>query len=283
MMDKHYSVLMSVYKREQPEYLEAALNSMIGQSWKPSEIVLVCDGPLTKDLETVLNREVFRDVLKLVRLSENVGLGAALAKGLPECTCEWIARMDSDDISAFDRCEKQLKYLELHSETDVLSGTIAEFQGEAQTEAGARSCVVSTKYVPQTQEEIASYIKIRNPINHPCVMFRKTKALAAGGYQPCSLFEDYDLWVRMFQAGCNFANLPDTLLYMRVNDMHKRRGGLSYVKPVCHFWTGMYRRGMLSFGQYIFAMLSRIAVSLMPNGLRKMIYDKKLRNHESNE
>lgn len=274
---------MSVYKREQPEYLEAALNSMIGQSWKPSEIVLVCDGPLTKDLETVLNREVFRDVLKLVRLSENVGLGAALAKGLPECTCEWIARMDSDDISAFDRCEKQLKYLELHSETDVLSGTIAEFQGEAQTEAGARSCVVSTKYVPQTQEEIASYIKIRNPINHPCVMFRKTKALAAGGYQPCSLFEDYDLWVRMFQAGCNFANLPDTLLYMRVNDMHKRRGGLSYVKPVCHFWTGMYRRGMLSFGQYIFAMLSRIAVSLMPNGLRKMIYDKKLRNHESNE
>ncbi len=274
---------MSVYKREQPEYLEAALNSMIGQSWKPSEIVLVCDGPLTKDLETVLNREVFRDVLKLVRLSENVGLGAALAKGLPECTCEWIARMDSDDISAFNRCEKQLKYLELHSETDVLSGTIAEFQGEAQTEAEARSCVVSTKYVPQTQEEIASYIKIRNPINHPCVMFRKTKALAAGGYQPCSLFEDYDLWVRMFQAGCNFANLPDTLLYMRVNDMHKRRGGLSYVKPVCHFWTGMYRRGMLSFGQYIFAMLSRIAVSLMPNGLRKMIYDKKLRNHESNE
>ncbi len=274
---------MSVYKREQPEYLEAALNSMIGQSWKPSEIVLVCDGPLTKDLETVLNREVFRDVLKLVRLSENVGLGAALAKGLPECTCEWIARMDSDDISAFDRCEKQLKYLELHSETDVLSGTIAEFQGEAQTEAGARSCVVSTKYVPQTREEIASYIKIRNPINHPCVMFRKTKALAAGGYQPCSLFEDYDLWVRMFQAGCNFANLPDTLLYMRVNDMHKRRGGLSYVKPVCHFWTGMYRRGMLSFEQYIFAMLSRIAVSLMPNGLRKMIYDKKLRNHESNE
>ena len=282
-MDKHYSVLMSVYKKERPEYLYAALKSRIGQSWKPSEIVLVCDGPLTRDLETVLREEAFQNLLKLVRLEENAGLGAALAKGLPECTCEWVARMDSDDISVADRCEKQLQYLESHPETDVLSGTIAEFQGEARTEWEAKSCVVSKKCVPRTQDEIASYIKMRNPVNHPCVMFRRDKALAAGGYQPCLLFEDYDLWVRMFQAGYQFANLPDTLLYMRVNDMHRRRGGISYVKPICHFWTGMYRKGMLNFAQYSFVLLSRIMVSLMPNGIRKMIYDKKLRNHESNE
>lgn len=282
-MDKCYSVLMSVYKKERPEYLRAALKSITGQSQKPSEIVLVCDGPLTPELEAVLEDTEFQRLLKTVRLEKNAGLGAALAKGLPECTCEWVARMDSDDISATDRCEKQLDYLERHPETDVLSGTIAEFQGEAQTVDEAKSCVISRKCVPQTQEEVASYIKMRNPVNHPCVMLRKSKALAAGGYQPCTLFEDYDLWVRMFQAGCKFANLPDMLLYMRVNDMHRRRGGISYIKPICHFWTEMYRRGMLGFAQYSFVLLSRITVSLMPNGIRKMIYDKKLRNHESNE
>lgn len=282
-MDKCYSVLMSVYRKERPEYLYAALRSMTGQTIKPSEIVLVCDGPLTRELETVLEAAEFGSFLKLIRLEQNAGLGAALAKGLPECTCEWVARMDSDDISAADRCEKQLDYLETHPETDVLSGTIAEFRGEAQTEQEAKACVTSKKCVPQTQAEVAPYIKMRNPINHPCVMFRKSKAMAAGGYQPCPLFEDYDLWVRMFQAGCRFANLPDTLLYMRVNDMHRRRGGISYIKPICHFWTRMYHRGMLNFTQYIFVLLSRIAVSLMPNGIRKMIYEKKLRNHESNE
>ena len=282
-MDKRYSVLMSVYKKERPEYLHAALKSMTGQSWRPSEIVLVCDGPLTTELEAVLEDIEFQGLLKTVRLEQNAGLGAALAKGLPECSCEWVARMDCDDIAASDRCEKQLRYLETYPETDVLSGTIAEFQGEAQTEREAKHSIVSRKCVPRTQTEVASYIKMRNPMNHPCVMFRKSKALTAGGYQPCPLFEDYDLWVRMFQAGCRFANLPDTLLYMRVNDMHRRRGGISYIRPICHFWTEMYRRGMLNFVQYSFVLLSRIAVSLMPNHIRKMIYDKKLRNHESNE
>lgn len=282
-MDKSYSVLMSVYQKEHPEYLYAALKSMAGQSMKPLEIVLVCDGPLTKELDAVLEKTEFQDVLKVIRLAENVGLGAALSKGLPECTCEWVARMDSDDIAASDRCEKQLCYLETYPETDVLSGTIAEFQGEAQTEREAKQSIVSRKCVPRTQTEVTSYIKMRNPVNHPCVMFRKSKVLAAGGYQPCPLFEDYDLWVRMYQNGCRFANLPDTLLYMRVNDMHRRRGGISYIKPLIHFWTGMYRRQMLSFSQYIFVLLSRVLVSLLPNGIRKMIYDKKLRNHNGNE
>lgn len=278
-MAKMYSVLMSVYIKERPEYLYAALKSMIGQSWKPAEIVVVCDGPLTKELDAVLKRAEFQDTLKTVRLENNVGLGKALSIGLLECTCEWIARMDSDDISVAKRCEMQLLYLETHPEVDVLSGDIAEFQGDAGTEYEAQNHVAAIKRVPQTQEEVASYIKMRNPVNHPCVMFRKSKVLETGSYQPCPLFEDYDLWVRMFQAGAHFANLQDTLLYMRVNDMHRRRGGIVYIKPLCHFWTTMYHRGMLTFPQYSFVLLSRILVSLLPNKVRKMIYDKKLRNH----
>ncbi len=276
-MYKQYSVLMSVYQKERPEYLYASLKSITGQTLKPSEIVLVCDGPLTKKLESVLKMAEFSSLLKIIRLKENAGLGAALAKGLPECSFEWVARMDSDDISASDRCEKQLEYLKAHPRTDVLSGTVAEFCGEAGTEREAKALVVSKKYVPLTQKKVESYIKMRNPVNHPCVMFRKDKALAAGGYQSCELFEDYDLWVRMLQSGCRFANLPDTLLYMRVNNMHMRRGGISYIRPLGRFWLKMYRRGMLNPAQFIFVLLLRITVSLMPNGVRKMVYDRKLR------
>ena len=113
-MDKRYSVLISVYKKERPEYLHAALKSMTGQSWRPSEIVLVFDGPLTTELAADLEDIEFQGLLKTVRREQNAGLGAALAKGLPECSCEWVARMDSDDIAASDRCEKQLRYLETY-------------------------------------------------------------------------------------------------------------------------------------------------------------------------
>ena len=156
---------------------------------------------------------------------------------------------------------------------------MAEFEGSALTAEDAKQQVVSLKFVPETDREIAEYIKFRNPINHPCVMFRKSKAAAAGGYQQCHMFEDYDLWVRMFKNKCVFANLTDTILYMRVNNMHMRRGGISYAKAVLHFWSRMYRQKIIGLPQYIFIIALRIIISLCPNQFRRMVYDKRLRNH----
>lgn len=275
-MKKEYSVLMSVYYKERPEYLMAALNSILNQTIPPYEIVLVCDGALTDGLEQVI--KAYDDQLTLVRLPENVGLGKALAEGLRHCSCEWIARMDSDDIAADTRCEKQLEYVFRHPDVDVLSGVAAEFAGDALTLEDAKSKVFSYKCVPEKMQEIEDYIKYRNPINHPCAMFRKSKVLAAGNYQMCYLFEDYDLWVRMYQQGCVLANLTDTILYMRVNDMHKRRGGIGYAKAIIAFRNRMYQRGLVTLPQHLYSITLRVIVSLLPNGLRKLIYDKKLRN-----
>lgn len=276
-MDNQYSVLMSVYGKERPEYLAAALDSICRQTMPPEEIVLVCDGTLPDELDRVV--ESFRERLQLVRLPKNVGLGKALSAGLLYCSFEWVARMDSDDIAALDRCEKQLAYVQEHPEVDVLSGTAAEFTGNALTVVDAEQSVFSYKKVPVYMREIERYIRYRNPINHPCVLFRKSKVLAAGSYQPCDLFEDYDLWVRMIQQRCVFANLTDVILYMRVNEMHKRRGGIRYARANVQFWSRMYQRGMIALSQYIGILVSRVAVSLLPNGLRKRIYDKTLRNH----
>ena len=306
-MDMRYSVLMSVYNKENPEYFRAALSSIFYQTVLPTEIVLVCDGPLTAALDAVIleyedscskdtprTAQIDMDdrvtpdgkwdmpetVFQVVRLAENGGLGKALNEGLRHCYCEWIARMDTDDLAAPDRCEKQLRYLERHPEVDVLSGTIAEFQGDALDVQMAEKAVTSYKTVPQTPEKISGYIKQRNPINHPCVMFKKSSVELSGGYQPCPYFEDYDLWVRMYRDHAVLANLPDTLLYMRVNGMHQRRGGIQYARHIVEFRMKMYRYQVITFGEFLLMTLVRVLVSLMPNGVRKYLYDKKLRKHK---
>ena len=140
--------------------------------------------------------------------------------------------------------------------------------------------MISYKTVPETQKEIAAYIKQRNPINHPCVMFRKSRVESAGGYQPCPYFEDYDLWVRMYKDHAVFANLPDTLLYMRINGMHQRRGGILYAKCVIDFRMKMYRDRVITFGEFLPMTVVRVLVSLMPNSLRRFLYEKKLRKQQ---
>lgn len=280
-MKQAYSVLMSVYQKENPEYLRAAVESVLGQTVPPEEVVLVCDGPLTEALDGVIAEYARQEIaFRVVRLPENGGLGKALNEGLKHCSCEWIARMDTDDLSVPDRCEKQLKFLEQHPEVDALSGTIAEFQGDALDGKTAETAVISYKTVPETQKEIAAYIKQRNPINHPCVMFRKSRVESAGGYQPCPYFEDYDLWVRMYKNHAVFANLPDTLLYMRINGMHQRRGGIQYAKCVIDFRVKMYRNRVITFGEFLPMTVVRVLVSLMPNSLRRFLYEKKLRKQQ---
>ncbi len=267
---------MSVYQKERPGYLRAALQSMLEQTLLPDEIVLVCDGPLTEGLEQVIDE--FSQQILVVRLPRNHGLGYALAEGLRHCRNELIARMDSDDISVRERCAWQVDHLKAHPDVDVLSGTLAEFKGECRTADEAVEHIVSYKKVPVSDQEIKSYIKYRNPVNHPCVMFKKSKVLAAGGYQPCSFFEDYDLWVRMYLEGHTFANLRETLLYMRVDDMHKRRGGVRYGRAVVSFQTRTYRRGVTSFLQYLSLTAARVVVSLLPDRLRSILYSMRLRD-----
>lgn len=280
-MKQAYSVLMSVYQKENPEYLRAAVESVLGQTVPPEEVVLVCDGPLTEALDGVIAEYARQEIaFRVVRLPENGGLGKALNEGLKYCSCEWIARMDTDDLSTPDRCEKQLKFLEEHPEVDVVSGTIAEFQGDALDGKTAETAVISYKTVPETQKEIAAYIKQRNPLNHPCVMFRKASVELSGGYQQCPYFEDYDLWVRMYRNHAQFANLPDTLLYMRVDGMHQRRGGLRYAKCVIDFRVKMYRNQVITFGEFLPMTIVRVLVSLMPNSLRRFLYEKKLRKQQ---
>lgn len=263
---------MSVYYRENPLYLHDALSSVFNQTLPPSEVILVKDGPLTNDLNDVIkNFSLLYKELKVIPLSKNVGLGKALNKGLTYCSCEIVARMDTDDIAYKDRFEKQIKILETHPDIDVVGAWISEFEGSIDN-------ILSIRKVPESHLEIYNWARKRCPMNHPVVMFRKEAVIQAGGYKHFYLFEDYYLWIRMLIEGAKFYNIQECLLYFRFSpDLFKRRGGIRYALVELSFQNKMYALGFLSLGSYMRNVIIRFVVRLIPSSWRSIFYKKILR------
>lgn len=273
-MGKHYSVLMSVYYKEKPEYLQQSMESILHQTILASDFVLVCDGPLTPELDSVIEemQQQFGTVLHVHRLKENGGLGKALNAGLEQCTCELVARMDSDDVSRPDRCEKQLQIFAEHPEYSLVSGIVEEFDGNIHYVTGRR-------VVPETQEKIIQFAKKRNPFNHPCIMYKKSAVQAVGSYQDFYLLEDYYLWIRMLQKGYLGYNLQEPLLWMRAGSaMYKRRGGWKYVESQRKLFAYMAKSGFISQIDYWIQSIVRLVGAVMPNKLRALVFKKILRS-----
>ena len=267
-----FSVLMSVYKKEQAGYLAEAMESVFNQSLVPDEVVLMEDGPLTDELEQTIS-ELKKRHPQIVTYSfaENVQLGRALAKGVELCSHELIARMDTDDIAKPDRFEKQLAIFEKYSDIDVVGAWIDEFEDDI-------SEVKSVRKLPELPDDIRQFAKRRNPINHPVVMFRKSAVLAAGGYRHFPLFEDYYLWIRMLMNGAKFYNIQESLLYFRFSpEMFKRRGGWKYMINELHFLQMMRQMHFISFSQFMQNLFVRFSIRLIPNSLRAIIYTKLIR------
>jgi len=270
-----FSVLMSVYARENPRYLDEALCSIWDQqTLKPGQIVLVKDGPLTEELDNCINawKQKLGDVLTIVELPENVGLGAALNKGLQQCRYELVARMDSDDISAPERFEKQIQFLIRNPDVALLSGYINEFKDEPDD-------MYFIRRVPLDNNEIGKYLKWRNAFNHMTVIFKKSVILSVGGYNTkATYFEDYDLWTRLFQAQYKVNNIPEILVYVRIgNNMINRRHGFDYVKKELFFLNLQKERRFISGSEYCFLILTRIPLRLIPKKILACFY-KLLRN-----
>ena len=221
-----FSVLMSLYLKEKPEYLNEALKSVINQTVKPNEIVIVYDGPITTELKSVVEQYVSNNpgLIKIIDNPENKGLGLALADGVPQCTYELIARMDTDDICRKDRFEKQLEEFVKDPRLDICGSHILEFEEKEEN-------IVARRRVPLVDKDIKEYQKRRDGFNHVSVMFKKKSVLAAGNYQSCLLMEDTLLWANMFMNGAKGKNIDDYLVYVRIGkDMYERRGGFDYYK-----------------------------------------------------
>ena len=274
-MADNYSVLMSVYYKEKPEYLKDAIDSILDQTVKTDDFVLVCDGPLNEGLDRVIADYVrtVPGLFNVCRLPQNMGLAKALNKGILQCKNEIVARMDSDDISAPGRMGRELIAMR-EKEADIVGSNIIEF-------TGSTSNTGSSRIVPENNEEIIGFAKKRSPFNHPSVMFKKSAVSACGYYEDYRYFEDYNLWATMLSKGYKGYNIQENLLYMRAgDDMYRRRGGFGYVKCIFRFKNHLRKIGFISMGEFLRGAVAHSAVSIFPNKLRTLIYSKALRKKD---
>lgn len=276
-MSVKFSVLLSVYWKEKPEYLKRAIESIyFDQTLKPQEIILIEDGELTKELYGVienLKKRIGEKTFKVISLEKNIGLGNALKIGVENCSYEHIARMDTDDISYPERFEKQFLYLKENPNVDVLGSYMSEFSENIDN-------IICIKDCPANNIDMKKYMKLRDPVNHPSVVFKKSSVLAAGNYQEIFLNEDSYLWGRMLVKGFIFRNIPEPLVYFRVNDeTYKRRGGWKYIRAEYELQKKFLEIGLVNKFEFLRNIILKNIVRVLPNNLRKLIYKKCLRKN----
>lgn len=263
-----FSVLMSIYHKEKPEYFNRAMQSIWDeQTIKPNEIVLVQDGKLTDELYIVINKwkNKLCEILKVIPLQQNVGLGDALNIGMQYCSYQLIARMDTDDIALSNRFEKQLRIFR-NSDVDICSAWISEFDKDEKEILGFRK-------LPQYHEDIIRYSKTRCPINHPAVMYKKSVVEKAGGYKKMIWFEDYYLWARMLLNGAKFYNIQEPLVNMRAGyGQLERRSGFEYAKNELRLLNTLRKEDFLSIFEYSKNLAIKIPIRLLPKFIIKIVY-----------
>lgn len=260
----NFSVLMSVYIKEQPAFLEQALQSLQQQTLAASEIVLVEDGPITEELAEVINRYKAQLPIKSVPLSENLGLAGALNAGLTACSHDLVARMDTDDIALPERFAVQLAFMQQHPDIAASSAYLEE-----RCDNMRRATFV--KKLPLNHDELATFCRFRSPLSHPVVIFRKQAVQQVGGY-PKIYPEDYPLWCKLIHAGYKLGNVPQVLLQMRAGDGMLSRRGKGFLPGYIQCYKLMYQLGMLSYPRLRWNILLQSVIRKSPPWLLKVLY-----------
>jgi glycosyltransferase involved in cell wall biosynthesis len=270
---KEYSVLMSIYHKENPDFFKVSVESMLNQTLKPEQIVIVKDGKLTEALDQIINEytTAHPNLFTVVSLEKNVGLGLALNEGLKVCRNELVARMDTDDISLLERCELQVKEFIKNEKLCIVGTMIDEFIDDPNT-------IISSRIVPTTHEEILKFSRRRNPFSHPSVMYRKSKVLEVGGYKDYRRNQDMELFVTLINKGCISMNIDKSLLLFRANEDHARRRKSwskcsSNVTILYKFW----RKGYSAFNDFLFVLISQIVIFISPVWFVEWLSKKYLR------
>lgn len=269
-----FSVAMSVYKNDNPQFFEQALFSVCQQSLPPDEVFLVVDGPVGEELNLVIDS--FKNqynFFTIKRLEKNGGLGNAMKIAIQECKYDLIFRMDSDDISAPNRFEKQIKAF-IEEPVDVLGTWTLGFFGDV-NDGEYTICKQSL-----VDKEIKKNIGKKSPVNHVTVLFKREAVLRSGNYIELFYHEDYYLWARMIQAGCVFKNLPVCLVYVRLGEEQAaRHGGKKYYSAEKSLRKYMLSNKLISWPSYLWQLFIRFIYMIILSPKMRCYADKKFKRH----
>lgn len=260
---------MSVYIKESHVFLKRSIESVMAQEMPPTDFVIVCDGPLSKELEDcLLQMKKQYPIINILRLPNNMGLGTALSEGLKIVSNNYVMRMDSDDVCLPDRATVQIPMLKNY---DLVGGIISEFENDEKN-------IIGYRVVPEFFKDIKRYSKKRNPFNHPSVAFKKDVILSAGGYQDLLYVEDYYLWVRVLLATNKVYNIQKVLVNMRSGAaMRSRRGGKIYKKSLKKLRKYMLDNHLINIIEYYLLLVSQNIFLSLPLRYKSRLYKKVLR------
>ena len=275
------SVLVPIHCKEKKETIRSCLLSMVSQTVKPDEIVCVLDKPSTEEIETVIDEVADKTGIRVVKCycERGSGLGAVLNIGVKNCSCDYIARMDADDIAVPERLEKERNYLDKNQDIDVVGSNIAEFESSP-------DCIIAYRNVPADDLSCKVMLKRRDPINHMSAMYRRESVIKAGNYsKEMRSCEDTHLWTSFYATGLKFANIQENLVLVHAGrEMYARRGGkksYEYVKKAIDY---KYSVRLISRAESILQKTANYCVLvLMSNNMRAFIYAKILRNKSNKE
>ncbi len=263
------SVLMPVYKGDKATDFDLALESVCTQTYPAGEIIVVKDGPLTAELECVLKKwQNLNTTIIPIRLTKNLGLSGALNAGIDAAQNEWIARMDADDICKPSRFKKQANYIASHPEISIIGSWIDEYDEQMKEKTGVRK-------VPETHKEIRDYARWRCPFNHMTVMYKTEAVRKLGKYRNYgAVGDDYELWARFLLNGYKAANIQQSLVNARTGSdfFGNRRRGIKYLRNELKEVNDLFKMGLFNRGIWIFHIIMKTFVRLMPAGLVKGIY-----------
>ena len=268
-----YSVLMSVYQKEKPQNLSESLESILLQTVPPDELILVCDGKLTDELNVIIKafESEYQKIFRSVRLLENVGTGMAANEGIKECQNELIAKMDSDDVCVPDRFQRQLMMFLKNPKLDMVGGYIEEFDDTTKEP-------IAIKKTPISHEEILKYARRRSPFNNQTLIYRKSFAQKVGGYTDIKRCEDYEFITKMLMAGAVGENMPEVLVRYRVTkDNYKRRKNWSNTKSFIKVRWGLYKARFSSLFDFLVPTTAQLLMFIMPERFTSWAYRKFLR------
>lgn len=265
---------MPIYIKENPDYLAQSLDSILDkQSIKPTEIIIVQDGPITSDIKNVLDHycNLYPTLFRCYQLEKNMGMGYAMNFGLYKCNYDWVFRMDSDDIAKPNRFEKQIQIIN-QKKYDVIGSSIGEFN----------QCIGDInqlRIMPQNHSDIIKMMTYRNPINHMTVAFKKELAISAGGYWDKRFFEDYNLWYEMFKIKATFYNINEVLVDARIgNNMLYRRSGYQYFLYELHLLQKFKGDGFINTFQFSVFFIMKLSARIIPVSILKGVYKYFLRS-----
>lgn len=272
---KEVSAVINICFKDDPDLFKIALESIINQTYKPKEIIIVEDGPITANQKSIINKMDYKGInCKTVVLPNNCGRGISRAEGIKAVTCEYVAIMDSDDISLPDRFEKQINYFMNNSDVDVCGGIICEYENNP-------NVIVSSRIMPESDKKIKKMLKKRNPINHVTSMMKKSTVIKGGNYMPGFIDEDYYLMCRLYLVGAKFHNLNEKLVKVNIgNGMINRRGGMHLFRSQLRFNKWMLQQKIINIFRFFFNISERFLVLvLMPAFIRKWFYITFLRKN----